>query len=338
MKPLKLFIPIAKIDEARREIVGIAAEEAPDKSKEIFDYATSVPYFKAWSDEVAKASGGKNLGNVRAMHGKVAAGKIVDVAYDDSALNIPVRVKVTDDNEWEKCLDGTYTGLSIGGSYAKRWADAAKTDHTRYTAKPVELSLADMPMMAGATFEVLRTDGSTEMRKFLTVEGMEKAAKAPTLADLVGVVTALNEKITALEAPAPKADPEVVEDAEAMKTVMATLLKLGERVDTLAKKVDPEPTPAEGIAEVLTKAFEPIQSSLEKLSDRLESVEGAPAEIGTSLRKVHRSSEGGVSKVDVESIGNVISKLEEAGNLDEQTRVNLRKGLAQLAMTQKDDA
>ena len=44
------FVPITKIDVEKREVHGFLAEEAPDKSGEIFDYETSTPYFKEWSE------------------------------------------------------------------------------------------------------------------------------------------------------------------------------------------------------------------------------------------------------------------------------------------------
>ena len=69
MPPLKLFIPICKIDEARRLVYVTLSEEVRDKSDEILDYATAKPAFEKWSNEIKEASGGKSLGNVRAMHG-----------------------------------------------------------------------------------------------------------------------------------------------------------------------------------------------------------------------------------------------------------------------------
>ena len=64
---VNLFAQIAKIDEAKHEVWGIATAEVVDKEGEIFDYESSKPYFKRWSDEIAKATDGKSLGNVREM-------------------------------------------------------------------------------------------------------------------------------------------------------------------------------------------------------------------------------------------------------------------------------
>lgn len=158
-----MFIPITKVDAVKREVWGVAAEEAPDKSGEIMDYAASKPRFEAWSKGIRDASMGKSLGNVRAMHGKVAAGKVIAINFDDAAKKIPVGVQVVDDGEWKKVEEGLYTGFSVGGSYGKVWADG---NLKRYEAIPSELSLADNPCMYGATFTIVKTNGATELRKF----------------------------------------------------------------------------------------------------------------------------------------------------------------------------
>lgn len=160
---MKLFAQIRKVDEAKRLVYGRLAEEAVDKADEIMDYASSKPYFQKWSAEVASDTDGKSVGNLRAMHGKVAAGKFTQMEFDDEAKTIDVCAKVVDNNEWEKVLDGVYTGFSIGGSYVgdKKVEKVNGRDATRYTAKPSEGSLVDRPCMTGAKFfEVQKADGS----------------------------------------------------------------------------------------------------------------------------------------------------------------------------------
>lgn len=161
---MKLFAPITKIDAKKREVYGVMAEEAVDKSKEIFDYASSKPLIKAWMDQFQKATNGESFGNVRAMHTAVAAGKVIGITFDDAAKNIPIAVRVVDDNEWKKCEEGVYTGFSIGGSYVRKWSDGV---NVRYTARPSEVSLVDNPCMYGAQFTVIKSEGGEEMRKFV---------------------------------------------------------------------------------------------------------------------------------------------------------------------------
>lgn len=170
MSKLNILIPITKIDAETRTVYGVMTEEVPDKSGEIIDYDTAKVEIKKWSDDIAKASDGKSLGNVRAMHGKVAAGKLTDIVFDDMAKRVDVAAKVIDDDEWQKCLEGVYTGFSMGGDYAKRWRDPSNPSLVRYTPNVTEVSLVDNPCVPSATFAYVKADGSVEMRKFTSVE------------------------------------------------------------------------------------------------------------------------------------------------------------------------
>ena len=123
MSALDLFLPLAKVDLDRRLVTGVATAETPDRAGEIFDYASSKPYFEQWSADALAASGGKSFGAVRAMHAPIAAGKLTDIAFDDDAKRITVAAKIVDDDEWRKVQEGVYTGFSQGGRYVKRWPD-----------------------------------------------------------------------------------------------------------------------------------------------------------------------------------------------------------------------
>lgn len=170
MAGMNLFVPITKVDVARREVWGRLAHEVPDKSGEIFDYASSKPYFEEWTKSFSDATDGKSLGNLRAMHGKVAAGKFIAVNFNDAEKAIDVGSKVVDDNEWQKVEEGVYTGFSIGGSYVgdKKTEKAANgSELKRYTAKPTEGSLVDNPCIPTAKFfDVVKADGTIEKVAF----------------------------------------------------------------------------------------------------------------------------------------------------------------------------
>jgi hypothetical protein len=194
---MQIFIPLMKVDEARREVWGRATQEVVDKSGEILDYESSKPYFKAWSDEIAKATDGKSLGNIRAMHGKVAAGKVIHIDFNDAEKAIDLGTKIVDDQEWQKVLEGVYTGFSIGGSYVKKWKDG---DAMRFTASPSETSLVDNPCVPTAKFfEVLKADGALAKVAFREpVDGaVEKGLyQVGWAADLLASVNALQECIS----------------------------------------------------------------------------------------------------------------------------------------------
>lgn len=166
---MNLFARIFKVDEARREVWGRAAEEVIDKSEEIMDYAKSKPHFVQWSQEFSDATNGKSLGNIRAMHGKVAAGKAIAFNANDADKAFDIGTKIVDQNEWEKVLEGVYTGFSIGGSYVGS-PEVVKMDGRdvkRYVAKPTEISLVDNPCIPTAKFfDIIKADGTVLQKLF----------------------------------------------------------------------------------------------------------------------------------------------------------------------------
>jgi hypothetical protein len=129
--PLQMFIPLRKADAAQRLIYGYATAELPDKAGEICDYASTKRFYEQWSADCAKASGRRSFGNLRAMHGKVAAGKISSIAFNDDARRVEIAAKIVDDDEWRKIEEGVYTGFSQGGAYVKRWPDPENPEFTR---------------------------------------------------------------------------------------------------------------------------------------------------------------------------------------------------------------
>jgi hypothetical protein len=142
-----------------------AAAEELDKAKEILDYATAVPQFEKWRDDTLQRSQGASLGNIRAMHGKVAAGKATQITFLPAEKAIDVVAHIVDPVEAKKCLTRTYTGMSIGGSYLKRWPDIVVKGATRYTPEITEISLVDSPAIASAMFQLVKLDGTVEMVK-----------------------------------------------------------------------------------------------------------------------------------------------------------------------------
>lgn len=227
----RMFAQITKVDAAKREVWGRLVQEVPDRSGEIFDYESSKPYFKAWSDEFAEATGGASLGNLRAMHGKTAAGKFIAMDFNDAEKAIDVGAKVVDDAEWKKCEEGVYTGFSIGGSYVgdKVAEKVNGTDVLRYTAKPVEGSLVDSPCVPTAKFfDMVKADGVIEKVAFQTVEppAAAEAEAEPIPLEVTGT------------------DAEVAEFAKALNDSGLTMADAIAAVKA-AKPAEPAP-PAEG--------------------------------------------------------------------------------------------
>ncbi|WP_298421036.1 hypothetical protein [Rhodoblastus sp.] len=198
--PLQFFIPLRKADAARRLITGYATAELPDRSGEICDYASTKPHYEKWSEDFAKASGGKSFGNLRAMHGKVAAGKISSILFNDAEKRIEIMAKIVDDDEWRKIEEGVYTGFSQGGDYVKRWPDPENSELTRYTARPTEISLVDLPCLAEANFELVKADGAREFRNFVpSVAKAQAESEPPTSALRAWLVGNVDSDVEAAE-------------------------------------------------------------------------------------------------------------------------------------------
>jgi hypothetical protein len=274
MSSLDLFLPLAKVDLDRRLVTGVATAETPDRSGEICDYASSKPYFEKWSAEALAASGGKSLGAVRSMHGRVAAGKLTDIAFDDEGKRIVVAAKIVDDDEWRKVTEGVYTGFSQGGRYVKRWPDP-DTSLVRYTAEPREISLVDLPCLPDATFEVVK-DGVVEKRAFAPrADGAEAAADAssqgPSLLSAMGGT----ESGARAHAPATTETPEAFFKAAGALAEAAIKLERAEE---------------ENIR--LRKALDDVAPALADLAKRVAALEAQPLPAKAALRAVAKSADG----------------------------------------------
>ncbi len=298
-KPLQLFVPIIKIDAAKRLVYGVVTAEAPDALGEVCDYASTKPHYQTWSQKFAAATDGKSFGNLRAMHGAVAAGKLVDIAFNDDARRIEICGKVVDDAEWQKVEEGVYTGFSQGGRYVRRWTDPDDPKLMRYTAEPTEVSLVDHPCLPDATFSVIKADGSTEARRFKG--GAVRAGAARAGADFA--------KIGARHS---KADKERIKQSHDLLVDLDPDCCPGAHIPGANVEPRPQfsPQAGEGAAdkteeqqtEKLNKAADQRMSTMEKgMHDlktlmaefiaRLKKIEDQPMPLGTSSVRVAEKSE-----------------------------------------------
>jgi outer membrane murein-binding lipoprotein Lpp len=144
---LRLSMPFSKVDKERRTVSGFATLDNVDKQDDIVTTEASIKAFK------------KFRGNIREMHQPSAVGKMVsfkeDKYYDSDSEKMYNGVVVSAyiskgaQDAWEKVLDGTYTGFSIGGRM-NTWDDGydEKMDKQIRIIKDydlVELSLVDSP-------------------------------------------------------------------------------------------------------------------------------------------------------------------------------------------------
>ena len=144
---VRLSMPLTKVDEGRRIVSGFASLDNLDKQDDIVTTEASMEAFA------------KFRGNIREMHQPSAVGKMVsfkEEKYFDpeskkfyKGVFVSAYISKGAQDAWEKVLDGTYTGFSIGGRMNK-WDDAydEKSDKTIRVIKEydlIELSLVDSP-------------------------------------------------------------------------------------------------------------------------------------------------------------------------------------------------
>jgi len=114
---VRFSMPIGKIDQERRTVSGFATLDNIDKQNDIVTTEASMTAFK------------KFRGNLREMHQPSAVGKVVSFKEDRyfdpetkkfySGVYVSAYVSKGAQDTWEKVLDGTLTGFSIGGNIKK---------------------------------------------------------------------------------------------------------------------------------------------------------------------------------------------------------------------------
>ena len=144
---VRLSMPFSKVDQERRIVSGFATLDNIDKQNDIVTPEASL---KAFS---------KFRGNIREMHQPISVGKMIGFKEDKyfdpetkkfySGIYVSAYISKGAQDTWEKVLDGTLSGFSIGGRMNK-WDDAydANTDKAVKIIKDydlVELSLVDNP-------------------------------------------------------------------------------------------------------------------------------------------------------------------------------------------------
>jgi hypothetical protein len=142
-----LSMPFSKVDKERRIVSGFATLDNVDRQNDIVTTDASINAFK------------KFRGNIREMHQPIAVGKMLSFKEDKyfdpetkkfySGVFVQTYISKGAQDTWEKVLDGTLSGFSIGGKMNKY--DNAFDDKTEQTIRIikdydlVELSLVDTP-------------------------------------------------------------------------------------------------------------------------------------------------------------------------------------------------
>ena len=144
---MTLAFPIAKVDKEKRTVSGFASLDNVDRHGDIV------------TSEASKRAFENFRGNIREMHGPSAVGKMINFKEDSffdketgkkyNGVYVTAYISKGAQDAWEKCLDGTYGGFSIGGNIVD--AKMEKSDDSSETRRVIhnydlhELSLVDSP-------------------------------------------------------------------------------------------------------------------------------------------------------------------------------------------------
>ena len=173
---VRLSMPIGKVDKERRVVSGFATLDNVDRQGDVVDTSASLTAFKNFR------------GNLREMHQPSAVGKVVSFKEDRyfdpstkkfySGVYVSAYVSKGAQDAWEKVLDGTYSGFSIGGNI-KKYDD--KIDSGSDTPIRIikeyelhELSLVDNPANQFANiFSIEKVNGQTTIDGYLSKTEIE---------------------------------------------------------------------------------------------------------------------------------------------------------------------
>ncbi len=144
---LHLSVPFTKVNREQRTVSGFATLDNVDQTGDVVTAEASIKAFENFR------------GNLREMHQAIAVGKVVsfrpETYYDQATKNFYNGVYVTSyiskgaQDTWEKVLDGTLSGFSIGGKIKDSDNEVNKStgQSVRFIKDYdlVELSIVDSP-------------------------------------------------------------------------------------------------------------------------------------------------------------------------------------------------
>jgi hypothetical protein len=260
---IRLSMPLSKVDKERRTVSGFASLDNLDKQDDIVTSEASMDAFA------------KFRGNIREMHQPSAVGKMVSFKEDKyfdpetkkfyKGVFVSAYISKGAQDAWEKVLDGTYTGFSIGGRMNK-WDDAydEKSDKTIRVIKEydlVELSLVDSPANQFANImSVEKVDGLDVIKGDETILENVFWDKQSGL-----VMLSQNESEVSPTSGEPMANIGFVEKTDNEKTNMIKFLvdsAKGINTSKINKEVQPMTENTEIIAEVIeTEAVVEVEKS-----------------------------------------------------------------------------
>jgi regulator of RNase E activity RraB len=299
-------VPFAKVDTEKRVVSGFATLNNVDKQKDIVTTEASLKAFKSFR------------GNIRELHDKIAAGRLLSFAtekyYDAMADKmydgIFVRAYISKGapNTWEKVLDGTLSGFSIGGEILDSENIVDENGDMVRVIKEyelAELSLVDNP--ANQLANVVSIEKATAF-----FDGIANTIEEKELKDMA---TDVEKSIGVMDAPAVEAVEEVAEvevtEEPAVEAVAEVVVEepVAESVET--PEVVNEPVASD--ADVLASAINDIKALLEAKDTETNQAFGLIVEQLKELRDGVGTVSTDISgvKTELESVKSTVSEFDK---------------------------
>ena len=155
---VSLWAPLTNVDEAERMVYGYAILFGePDADGHIITR-------EAVEEALVEY---RQFANAREMHEPKAVGTFPVLRVDDRGLWVGLSVSVGAEDCWQKILDRTYKGFSIGGE-ALSWREGEHNGERVLFLTAIrldEISVCDRPKAANATFRFVKREEMTRFRK-----------------------------------------------------------------------------------------------------------------------------------------------------------------------------
>jgi hypothetical protein len=143
---IKFALPFAKVDKEKRTVSGFATLDNLDRHGDVV------------TPEASEKAFARFRGNLREMHQPIAVGKVISFETQDyldkdtnkvyKGVYVNAYISKGAQDTWEKVLDGTLTGFSIGGNIVEASYEPGDTEDENRIIKDyelMELSLVDNP-------------------------------------------------------------------------------------------------------------------------------------------------------------------------------------------------
>jgi hypothetical protein len=166
---ITLSVPFTKVNREKRTVSGFATLDNLDQTGDVVTAEASLKAFESFR------------GNIREMHGSNAVGKMVsfkpETFYDPTTkefyngVYVDAYISKGAQDTWEKILDGTLAGFSIGGKIKE-----SENEVNKSTGKPVrfikEYSLMELSVVDSPANELCNILSVQKMNGQLVFKGM----------------------------------------------------------------------------------------------------------------------------------------------------------------------